>query len=50
MNAPDPMPAADAFGLLCQGLAVAAVVRTAFDRLRPGASPAAGAAVAWLVR
>jgi hypothetical protein len=46
MSAADPMPAADAFGLLCQGLAVAAVVRTAFDRLRPGASPAAGAAVA----
>ena len=46
MSAADPMPAADALGLLCQGLAVAAVVRTAFDRLRPAASPAAGAAVA----
>ena len=46
MSAADPMPAADAFGLLCQGLAVAAVVRTAFDRLHPGASQTAGAAVA----
>ncbi|MFM8697319.1 MAG: hypothetical protein ACKOF7_01420 [Phycisphaerales bacterium] len=46
MSAPDPMPAADALGLLCQGLAVAAVVRTALDRLRPGASSSAGTAVA----
>ena len=46
MSAPDPMPAADAFGLLCQGLAAAAVARTAFDRLRPGTSSIAGAAVA----
>ena len=46
MSAPDPMAAADAFGLLCQGLAAAAVARTAFDRLRPGTSSIAGAAVA----
>ena len=46
MSAPDPMAAADAFGLLCQGLAAAAVARTAFDRLRPGTSSITGAAVA----
>ena len=46
MSAPGPMQAADAFGLLCQGLAAAAVARTAFDRLRPGTSSIAGAAVA----
>ena len=46
MSAPGPMHAADAFGLLCQGLAAAAVARTAFDRLRPGTSSIAGAAVA----
>ncbi|MFM8698897.1 MAG: hypothetical protein ACKOF7_09605 [Phycisphaerales bacterium] len=46
MSAPDPMPAADALGLLCPGLAVAAVARTAFDRLRPGAPSIAGTAVA----
>ena len=46
MSAPDPMRAADALGLLCQGLAVAAVGRTAFDRLRPGAPSIAGTAVA----
>lgn len=46
MSAADHLPAADAFGLLCQGLAVAAVARTALDRMRPGASSMAGAAVA----
>ncbi|MFM8642383.1 MAG: hypothetical protein ACKOEP_06050, partial [Phycisphaerales bacterium] len=44
MSAPDPMSAADALGLHCQGLAVAAVGRTAFDRLRPGAPSIAGTA------
>lgn len=46
MSAPDPMPVADAFGLLCQGLAVAAVARTALDRLRPASSALAGIAMA----
>jgi hypothetical protein len=40
------MPAADAFGLLCQGLIAAALARTALDRLRPGTSRLAGAVVA----
>ena len=46
MSAPDAMQAADAFGLTCQGLAVAALVRTALDRLRPGTDRQAGAGIA----
>lgn len=40
------MQASDAFGLLCQALAAAAVVRTAVDRLRPGTDPLAAAGIA----
>ena len=46
MSATDAMPAADAFGLLCQGLIAAALVRTALDRLRPGTDRLAGAFIA----
>lgn len=46
MSADAAMHASDAFGLLCQSMAAAAVVRTAVDRLRPGIDQLAAAGVA----
>jgi hypothetical protein len=46
MSTAAAMHASDAFGLLCQALAAAAVVRTTLDRLRPGTDPLAAAGIA----
>lgn len=46
MSTVPAMHAADAFGLLCQGLAAAAIVRTALDRVRPGTDRWIGAGIA----